>query len=294
MTGAELEARFGRWRHERQTQRAERASEDTARARRRSVCLATSACALALVVVFGITGNSFTSQRADNERRIASLDGQVTNATAVFGDTGAAEKLTALSETAAADAKKVATAQQAFADLHRRMSVESDPGNGAPNRAATDIAKHRRTLAPFFDEGSYVAREKDAYTWQNITPFDEAGKIDPRFAWYVRYDGSQAAKADTYAWTVEAVTPDLDTGDKTGVTNKATVVWLCRETTSDEVLAWAKAGYAYHETDDSGVFEDLDLVITTAGAQHQYPSVKKPRGGAGAEDRKNKQKDEKR
>ncbi|MEU7317908.1 hypothetical protein [Streptomyces sp. NPDC007083] len=300
LTGAELQARFDGWRDERRAKRDERTPEDTARTLRRGAGTVVGAGALALVVAFGVLGNSFETEGVDNDERIAALEAQVADAEALPEDTGAAEKLITLSETAAADAKKVAEAQQAFAGLYHRMGVEPDPGNGAPNHAATDMAEHRRTLAPFFDEGSYAAEDEDAYTWQNVMPFDEADEIDPRFAWYVRYDGSRASNAGAYTWTVETVTPDLDTEDKTGVTNSATVVWLCRETKSDEALAWARADYAYDEAEKSGTFRDLDLVITAAGAKRRYPSVRKPkgrdvpeRGGAGAKSGKSKKKDRK-
>ena len=91
--------------------------------------------------------------------------------------------------------------------------------------------------------------------------------IDPRFPWYVRYEGLKASSPGAYAWSVESVMPDLATQDATGTTRTARVIWLCRDTAGGQVLAWANAAYSYDGK--AGTFADLKVVVTAAGAEHQ-------------------------
>lgn len=272
LTGVELEARFDDWFEGRRAKRAERTPEDVARSMRRGVAVVMGVGMLVLVMVYGAMNSSFAHQASVDTGRIGDLQVQVDQAKSVPQDTGAAGLLTEVATAAARDGKAVATAQQEFAGLNHRISVEPDPGNGAPNQAAVDMAEHRRALAPYFDPGSYIAKDKDAYIWQNVPPFDEATEIDPRFAWYVRYDGETASPAGASSWTVEMVTPVLDGKSQTAATNSATVVWLCRDTATGKVLAWARATYVYDAKAKKGTFKDLDLVITSFGASHQQSS----------------------
>ncbi|MFB7917089.1 hypothetical protein [Streptomyces sp. NPDC056061] len=268
LTGVELEARFDDWR----TRREARTPEDGARVLRRGLGALMGTGIAALVITSALTGNSFATARAGNDVRITALEKQVAEAEAESGETDAAERMAKLSDAAAAAAGEVAVAQHAYAKLHHDSSMQPDTGNGAPNEAMLATAEHRRDLAPHFSKSSYLAGDEDAYTWQNVLPFDADSEIDPRFAWYVRYDGGKASAPDTYTWEVGAVTPDLDSGQalRTGTTDRARAVWLCRDTKTGDVLAWADANYIYDGT--KGVFDDLAVVVTAAGAVHQHPS----------------------
>ncbi|MFI9629330.1 hypothetical protein [Streptomyces sp. NPDC052042] len=265
LTGAELEARFDSWR----ARRDERAPEDGARTLRRGLGAVMGAGIVALVVVSALTGNSFGTDRAGNDARITALEKEVSQAQAVSEETDMSGRMTALTHAAAADAGQVAAAQQVYAQLHHDATTQPDTGNGAPNKAMLATAEHRRDLAPHFSERSYLADDDTAYVWQNVNPFGP-DRIDPRFPWYVRYDGDKASTPDAYTWKTETVMPDLDFRDVPDRTDRARVVWLCRDTETGDALAWASAVYAYDGT--KGVFDDLALVVTAAGAAHQHPS----------------------
>ncbi|MFD4475826.1 hypothetical protein ACFWPU_06890 [Streptomyces sp. NPDC058471] len=276
VTGAELEERFAGWTMRQRERVQVRTPEDNARLIRRSVTAVMGVGILALVVATGVAGESFKASTADTEARIVQLKGQLADAqsTPVTADTAA--DLSKLTEAAAADAKKVATGEQAFAALFRQASVQPSPNNGAPNKATLEIIKHRRDMAPLFSKDSFLVSDKEAYSTSSLTPFDATTEIDPRYAWYIRYDGQNAAAPSTYAWKVETVMPDLSMKNVSGVTNQAKVVWLCRDTKSGEVLAWASARYVHSGT--TGAFDHLALVVTAAGAQYENPAIKMPAG----------------
>ncbi|MFE6939689.1 hypothetical protein [Streptomyces chartreusis] len=276
VTGAELEERFASWTTGQRDRVQTRSAEDNARLIRRSVTAVMGVGVLALVVATGAAGESFKASTADNEAQIVQLKGQLNDArsTPVKADAGA--QLSKLTEAAAADAKKVATGEQTFATLYHQASVQPSPNNGAPNRATLEIIKHRRDMAALFSKESFLVSDKEAYSTSSLTPFDVTTEIDPRHAWYIRYAGRNAAAPSTYAWKVETVMPDLSVKDGSGATNQAKVVWLCRDTKSSEVLAWASARYVRSGT--AGAFGHLALVVTAAGAQYENPVIKMPAG----------------
>lgn len=273
-SGVELEARFEHWRDERRGKQDARTPEDDARRMRRGLSVAMGVGILALAVVSALTGQGFEASQARNDGRIAQLESEMQKAQVVPVDPDLSGKMTRLAETAARDAGKVADAQQVFSELHYRASTEPSAGNGTPNTAMLQIVEHRTVVAPLFDDRTYLANEKEAYSPSSITPFDPSTQIDPRFAWYVRYDGTKASPPDAYTWTVETVMPDLDARDAAGVARTAQVVWLCREVGTDRVLAWANASYT--PNGGHGTFKDLDVVVTAAGHEHQQGAGQEP------------------
>lgn len=276
VTGAELEERFASWTMRHREKVRTRSPEDNTRLIRRSVTAVLGVGILILVVATGVAGESFKASTADNEAQIVQLKGHLDDArtTPVKADAGA--QLSQLTEAAAADAKKVATGEQTFATLYHQASVQPSPNNGAPNQATLEIIKHRRDMAALFSKDSFLVSDKEAYSTSSLTPFDATTEIDPRHAWYIRYAGQNAAAPSTYAWKVETVMPDLSVKDGSGATNQAKVVWLCRDTKSGEVLAWASARYVHNGT--TGAFDYLALVVTAAGAQYENPAIKMPAG----------------
>lgn len=272
VTGAELEERFADWAIRRRDRVQARGPEDNARLMRRCVTAVTGVGILALVVATGVDSESFEASTADNEAQIIQLKGRLDDAQSppVKADAGA--RLSKLTEAAAADAKKVASGEQTFAALYHQASLQPGPNNGAPSRAALEIIKHRRNMAPLFSKSSFLVSDKEAYSTSSLTPFDATTEIDPRHAWYIRYDGQNAAAPSTYTWKVETVTPDLSAKDGSVATNQAKVVWLCRDTKSGEVLAWASARYLRNGT--TGAFDRLALVVTATGARYGNPAIK--------------------
>jgi hypothetical protein len=276
VTGVELEERFAGWMMRRREKGQARAPADNARLLRRGVTAVMSAGILALVITAGVTGESFKTTTADNEARILQLTQQLDDAQSKPAKADVGAQLSELAEAAAADAKKVAAGEQTFAELYHQADVQPSPKNGAPNQATLEIVKHRRDLAPLFGKDSFLVSDKEAYSTSSLTPFDATTEIDPRHAWYIRYDGDKAAAPSTYAWKVETVMPDLSVKGGSGATNQARVIWLCRDTTSGEVLAWASARYVRNGT--AGAFDHLALVVTAAGAPHENPAVRMPAG----------------
>ncbi|WP_328689697.1 hypothetical protein OHA74_11500 [Streptomyces phaeochromogenes] len=276
VTGAELEERFVGWTMLQREKVQVRTPEDNARLIRRSVTAVMGVGILALVVATGVAGESFKASTADNEAQIVQLKGQLDDArsTPVPADAGA--QLSRLTEEAAADAKKVATGEQAFATLYHQSGVQPSRNNGALNQAMLEIIMHRRDMAALFSKDSFLVSGKEAYGTSSLTPFDATTEIDPRYAWYIRYDGQKAAAPSTYAWKVGTVMPDLSMQNVSGMTIQAKVLWLCRDTKSGEVLAWASARYVRNGT--AGTFDHLALVVTAAGAQYENPAIKMPAG----------------
>ncbi|MFJ7280795.1 hypothetical protein [Kitasatospora sp. NPDC098663] len=276
VTGAELEEHFAGW-AKRQRERGQVPSrEDNARLVRRSVTAAMGVGILALVVATGVAGESFKASTADNEVQLVQLKGRLDDAqsTPVTADAGA--QLSKLTEAAAADAKEVASGEQTFATLYHQAGVQPSPNNGVPNQATLGIIEHRRDMAPLFSRDSFLVSDEEAYGTSSLTPFDATVEIDPRYAWYIRYDGQNAAAPSTYAWKVETVMPDLSAKDGPVATSQAKAVWLCRDTKSGEVLAWASARYLHNGT--TGAFDHLALVVTATGARYGNPAIKTTTG----------------
>ncbi|MDT8913568.1 hypothetical protein [Amycolatopsis sp. PS_44_ISF1] len=273
LTGVRLEADLAAWWVSRRRRGERRPPEERSQILRRVLGTGMGLAILALVIVSTVTSRIFDTARSANDTRITSLEGQVADGLAVRADTHLAERMTQLSRSAAASAIRVRDAQQTYATLYRESSIQPDTDNGAPNTAMVATAEHRRVLATLFSRSSYLADDHDAYTWQNVAPFDANSRIDPRFAWYVRYDGPQASDPATYAWAIEAVMPEVHTQTADTAT-RARAVWLCREKASGNILAWASAIYTYDGT--GGVFDNLAVVVTTAGAQHQSPTGTTP------------------
>ncbi|MEV7867526.1 hypothetical protein AB0P17_15800 [Streptomyces sp. NPDC088124] len=272
VTGAELEEHFAGW-AKRQRERGQvRSREDNALLIRRTATAVMGAGILTLVVAAGVAGESFEASTADNKVQIIQLKGRLDDAqsTPVKADAGA--RLSKLTEAAAADAKKIASGEQTFATLYHQASAQPSPNNGAPNQATLGIIKHRRGMAPLFSKDSFLVSDEEAYGTSSLTPFDATTEIDPRYAWYIRYDGQSAAAPSTYAWEVGTVMPDLSAKDGSVATNQAKVVWLCRDTKSSEVLAWASARYLRNGT--TGAFDRLALVVTATGARYGIPAIK--------------------
>ncbi|MBD0673908.1 hypothetical protein [Streptomyces sp. CBMA156] len=272
VTGVELEEHFAGW-VKRQRERGQAPSrEDNARLIRRSVTTAMGVGILALIVATGVTGESFKASAADNEVHLIQLKGLLDDAQSTRVTADAGTRLSKLTEAAAADAKKVAAGEQAFATLYHQAGAQPSPNNGAPNQATLEIIKHRRNMAPLFSKNSFLVSDEEAYGTSSLTPFDATTKIDPRYAWYIRHDGQNAAAPSTYVWKVETVMPDLSAKGGSVATNTAKVVWLCRDTTSGEVLAWASARYVANGT--TGAFDHLALVVTATGAQYEHQVIK--------------------
>jgi len=78
-------------------------------------------------------------------------------------------------------------------------------------------------------------------------------RIDPRLPWYTQRD-----EMDRAAWSVVSVTPS-----QSGDSDRHEVTWLCADTGTGDVLAWAIASWSKPD----GVFISLTVGTTTLGDQ---------------------------
>jgi hypothetical protein len=265
VTGPDLEVRFNNWRAARRARPARLSDAHSPASRRhtrRKRLAIVLGLALAATAVLSAVGNrTYDQQSAANTLRISALetpsapatDGARTPTVARVDSKG----LAVLNARAAAAAKAVADKQQEYTRLFHAVNNAPGAGNGAPNEAVLKTVEHRRVLAPFWDPKSFVADERLAYSF-TTTPYFGRDEMDPRFPWYVRYNGLKATDPKSYGWRVESVMPTLD------APTRAQVVWVCRDSKST-VLAWASATYA----DSTRTFSGLALVVTAAGRQQQ-------------------------
>lgn len=158
-----------------------------------------------------------------------------------------------------AQAEEVAVLQQGFAEIMFRGNEETLSDDGTPTQAFQDAAEHRRLLAPYFTEGSLIVEDEDvAYGPGTVDPFGPT-QIDPRFPWYLRFlDQERSGVADPadYQWSVASASPSSI--DSAGVVE---VVWLCRESATGDILAWANAVHG----EEGGGFLGLTVGTTSIG-----------------------------
>ncbi|SIO86929.1 hypothetical protein BQ8420_14330 [Nocardiopsis sp. JB363] len=257
MTGAELESAFDGWAIEKRAQLAARTPEDNARALRKAGVATIGAVVLALLAVAAVSEEDYRTQQAENSERIASLTHEVAQAEKPRDHEESKAALTALATDVSEKAESVAKEQQGFIDLYLRAASAPALGDGAPSTEMEDVAEHRRTLSPYFADETLVLDDAEAYQWSTAVSHGP-GTIDPRYAWYVRHDGRTPSPESASTWAVESAMPVV------GEESLAHAVWTCTDTKTEDVLAWASADF----DGETGTFVDLDLVVTTAGAEH--------------------------
>ncbi|QNE18084.1 hypothetical protein F1D05_09540 [Kribbella qitaiheensis] len=265
LTGADLEKQFTNWSVRRRDRRTERAAARTpeirAQAARSGIAVMLGLALAATAVVSAVSRTAYEHQAAANAARIDALQNQTPGtATAPASPVKPvdATALATLSARASQAAREVADKQQDYAVLFRAVNNAPSAGNGSPSETVLKTVSHRKALARYWDPKSFVVEDSLAYAF-TTTPYFGRDEIDPRFPWYVRYDGLKVSDPRSYSWTVESVMPTID------APGTARVVWVNRNLHAT-VLAWASAVY----TDSTRVFSRLDLVVTAAGGPHQY------------------------
>lgn len=255
VTGSALEARFDQWRAAR---RAKRTPERRARRGRLAVVGALLLALVGIAVYSGIANRVHEEQMQQGTAQLEALEAELVSAQEVAPVVVMdADSVNTLSSRASESAAQVAAKQQQFASLYFAENTAIAPGNGAPSSETLAIVEHRRALADNWSPESLIVDESLAYAFAT-TPYFERTEIDPRFPWYVKYAGTQAADPASYSWQVESVMPSLD------APGTAKVVWVAVDADGSK-LAWASASY----DDGTRMFSDLDLVVTTIGATHQ-------------------------
>jgi hypothetical protein len=264
ITADDLKARLERWAQSKRAKAAERTPEQNASMMRRAAFGVLFVAAAVLTVAHSVHTNRHEQTVAANQVRIAQLEGDYTDAQPDT-EPHRQSQVRAMAQLSAAAAKagnEVASAQQRFVQLHHQAGQQGDPGNGAPTQATLHATAHRRSLAKYFDPDSLILTDEQAYSWTTAYEL-EADQIDPRFEWYIRYEGLKPSGPKVYAWSLEAAMPAL------AAPGAAQVVWVCREAGSQTVLAWATAVY----TGPTGRFSDLKVVVTADGAARAQSST---------------------
>lgn len=190
-----------------------------------------------------------------NEATIAQQKGDLAYIKPAGGQAGLEKSLTDSFADATKKANAVAKLQQGFAPLLRQASTEEVSDNGAPGKGFVASVEHRKELAPYFAKATLIASDDDAYKPGSANVIGE-GQVDPRFAWYTRYDkAGVASDAKAYTWSVASVSPSSvqDPG-------YLEVTWLCQDANGD-LLAWA---VGYYSVEDK-VFDSLSVGTTTIG-----------------------------
>ena len=252
-----LEAKFDEWVMSKRQKKVAHTPEMKRRLARRIFGAGLGVVLVGTAVFTSLSNTAFEEQSAKNTGEIARLQAAAEQAreqqNAKPIDTAAIAALTARASEAAS---KVAEGQQAYAVFYAAMNTAKSDGNGAPTIEALDAVKHRKDLAADWDPASFVVDPRLAYVWTSAPTFSR-DQIDPRFPWYVRFDGLKASDPKTYAWNVKSVMPKLDSP------GSVRVVWACAQQ-DNTVLAWASATY----TEKTAKFSQLEVVTTAQGAEH--------------------------
>ncbi|MDP9903204.1 hypothetical protein [Arthrobacter bambusae] len=217
---------------------------------------------IALIVVAGAcvaatNVNSDQTQQvsAANAQKIEELTAHVNYLEA----TGASAKDSGLQAAKTAEAElngvrekanEVASLQNEFTTL--LAAHPANPGNGAPSQGFLDSVKHRAKLAPYFSPGTYLL-DAAGIASQGSDLGLASGQIDPRLPWY-----QGKLEAGVCSWEAVSVTPNA--GGSPSLTD---VTWLCRDSKTDDLLAWASGSWSK----DIKAFVSLKVGTTSLGDQ---------------------------
>lgn len=189
-------------------------------------------------------------------------------------DTSLQQRLSTLLVGADEQAGSLVGVQNGYKQLEHDADRAESPEDGTPSEEDEAVADHRRVVAEHIDKSDYLVEGEDAYQWTTSAFFDPVTELDPRWPWYVRYDGEDIAEPQSWSWRLESVTPQLETTPAPGTIGAAEVVFTARDADTDEVLAFAEAVYTGHRDEAgeiAGTFSDTEVTTTVAGAQQDAP-----------------------
>ena len=229
------------------------------------------AAVLTLGIGISVTGSQFRADSAANGQTISALEGELETNQALLDPTVQQDRGKALKaqiSEAHTKAEAVARLQQEFSALIHQSTTTPALGNGTPNAASLQVVAHRRKLAPLFSADSYVVKEPIAYT-PGTADDVAADQVDPRYPWFVRYEQGEdghsptgspvASEPSASTWTVESLAPSTS-GDPT----MTDVTWLCKDSTTGDLLAWATASFSSERHD----FNRLTVGTTSTGDRY--------------------------
>jgi hypothetical protein len=281
VTGEQLQERMAQAREQRAERRENRTEAQQTKILRRNVLIAGGLAVIAMGAGMGISSQHTATASAENEQRISELRSELSNQKQSASAQGKKSQtsLDPLIAGMTADAEHVTSLQLAYLGLVRKASQNEGDANGGSTPELEAIADHRADLAPYFTDKDLIGG-KDAGSYSSIDPFDPGTQIDPRWPWYVRYDGEKASTTKGSTWTLEAATPTTGAagqGIPEGFGSQGTATWVCRDAKTHTALAWAQADYTLGGEDlASGVhgqFSNLEVTTTQAGTKH-LPTTK--------------------
>ncbi|KIA73396.1 hypothetical protein ANMWB30_23230 [Arthrobacter sp. MWB30] len=268
ITAEDIEARFAARRDQRQARGAKRPVD--LKALFRGVVVAVLGLG---VIAFGLGISSAGEHHAAEVKSNNTKEGTLQGALARLGpekastDTavGATPQISGDLAAARKRGDELAVAQQEFAAIYFAGNAEPSANNGTPKPSVLRALDHRKALAGFFAPGALVLTDAQAYSFKTedlLAP----GKIDPRMAWFTRYESPVARGATPqkvadpagYAWKTASV-------GLSGTPGVMTVVWTNTDLKSGELLAWATARYSV----DEDTFDALSVTTTTQGESQQ-------------------------
>ena len=275
VSSQDLEARFQEWARA----RSDQPEEVKIRRQQRLLTGGLVVVLAAAAVGVGLGLDHLNTQISDEQAQTQQLRTQIDDLpTDPEADTSLQDRITEVAMQADERGRALASAQNRFSVLERAADQATPTNDGTPTAADEAVAAHREDLAGLISEDDYLVTDQDPYQWTTGTLFDPVAELDPRWPWFVRYDGDDVAAADSWAWQLDSVTPQLDVQPDPGTLGSADVVFTARDADTDEVLAFAEAVYtADDETvgdeTSAGVFSDIQVTTTVAGSEVDAPAA---------------------
>ncbi|GAB5079670.1 hypothetical protein [Arthrobacter sp. AD-310] len=269
VTPEELEARFTAALASRKAQKAGKTPRDMGKVARIVLASALGVGIVGFSLGINNAGEQHTVAVKANEDKEAAITGALEELTPANGKNTRQELVDGLAA-AQKRSDELAAAQQQFASI--AYAGNDDPGSndGRPKPAVLKSLDHRKAITPFFDPGSLILSDDQAYTFRTEDLLGP-GRIDPRQPWFTRYepvtDNSSGTDSQTAAGTArKAMDPAGYTWRTASVTLSGTpgvmsVVWTNSDTTTGDLLAWATARYSVK----TNTFRGLSVGTTTRG-----------------------------
>lgn len=270
MTGDDVEEMLRDRRARRQERRRERGerratSPHSERDVGRTVRLSLGAALLVGALGFGALAASSTdtteARAHANEESIAMLKGDIRGLESETWDEEDAAAFEEQMERAVSEAwekgGQVAEAQNTYQEIFADLNDAELSGDGDAGEVYAPVGEHREELIDFFAESARIIEDEEDYS-PGADVFYGPGEIDVLAPWYTRYadEGlTTYAEPSANSWELVAVTP------RGGSSRTVNVAWLNRDSSSGDLLAWARATYS----SDAGTFHSLYVGETTIG-----------------------------
>jgi hypothetical protein len=226
------------------------------------------------IIAMGLTLNAaaqlYESEFANNEFQLKDLAATIAEMNRHADDVAsgdpavdvAGEDLDAQLAAAQVRANELAQAQQEFVVIAFAGNTEVSAGAGVPDASGRKTVEQRKALVDFFAPSALVLPDDLIYSPVGGGDDMDAGTIDPRMAWFIKYNADRTvADPAGSVWVTGAVAPSTTPGI-------SDVIWLNKNPATDDLYAWASGEYS-HETN---TFNSVRVTLTSYGsAARQSP-----------------------